>query len=227
MIPYKLEIYIYWSLLFSLLLCFFIIGIKNTKSALQSFIKSSQNSFIKEIGNYSSERDQLIDIAGISLFVLSVFALTWAITFPTPLSVPTVRITASGDVIPLPYGDWSWITPEGVGITRLENTLDTCYIDLKGRTQDGVFFNAGTLPMRFKITDFTTFYKHYPKRGKYGFCDDVNAVVFHEVFDGIVMYPNTEAPIATVDQKERPLEQRVITVLRNTFRAKGIVPITE
>lgn len=226
---YSVEIFIYWALMCTTLFVLFVIESVYTKNILKKRLIGGNRENHTGILKYLSTKGWLDTIRALLILFL-IIVLSWGITFPTHFSVPTVRITAQGDIIPLPYGAWEWKRDKNSLITRLEPSV-ACDALLNGRTEDNIFIEAYPAKflhgITFRIENFKTFYHYYKTEGKGGFCREVNEVMLNEVFYGKTILPKSNENIASADERQLTLRNKVIQKLAETFANKGVIVVAK
>lgn len=208
------EIFIYWLILVAIIACLFYSGTIKLEKLLKRI-------------HISARMEGAIGALVALFFVTIIALLTWMVTFPTPLSVPTVRVTAQGNIIPLPYGAWIWQIPEGEKVVRLEETIDCDNFALQGRTEDGIPIEKwfGFEFLTFEITGYPAFYHHYKTAGFDGFCEDVKTIVYNETWIGKTILPNSQKNIESADQNLARLKRRFIDIFTRELADRGVVTI--
>lgn len=228
-IDYHFEIFIYWLLICIVLFVLFVTGSNWTVNTLSTRLIRGKTENYAGVLKYLRISGWLSTIRTF-LFGCIIAALSWGITFPTHFSVPTVRITAQGDIIPLPYGAWEWKRDKNSLITRLEPSV-ACDALLNGRTEDNIFIEAYPAKflhgITFRIENLKTFYHYYKTEGKGGFCREVNEVMLNEAFYGKTILPNSDENIASTDEKQLALRASVVRKLAEALANKGIIVIAK
>lgn len=222
---YHIEIFGYW-----LLLMIFITWI--CKEGYNLVKKHLPKRWYFQFGNSSYLNDDLIDRATSIIFIGLLAFVTIAPIYPTPLSVPTVEISAKGEIKPLPFGAWIWDVPNYNTYGRLVETLDCNQLYIRGRTSDGVqvtiniTFTGSSLS--FRLRDPTVFYRYYKTGGVDSFCTNLREVVVAEVFLGKEIYPESkEQLIADIEQKQLAFESHLREVFKQNFNGRGVVLVEE
>ncbi len=230
---YHVEILIYYVIYIIALYYLFYSGSKFLK---EKFDLDKRGIDYKE-AYLQEKRVNIINTVSFTICTLIFIVSAVFLIFPTPLSVPLVQITKQGEMIPLPYGAWlPNILENESSYVRLEPTYSDCNIwqKMHGITRDGVyveglsaiaFVNIGT--PTFYFTDHKAFYKHYKTEGVNGFCEDLQDIVFNEVFSRQLIYPQSTFSEEEIDQAQKNLKARLLQVFTKKFQDKGIVPVTE
>jgi hypothetical protein len=212
---YQIEIFIYWLFITGVLAVFCYIGQKFTKKKILS----------SEYKYNCSHRMMNAHIEGVWGVILAITLglVTYAVIFPTPLSAPTVRITANGDIVPLPYGAWAWEIPEGESYFRRKKTF-WCDHTVTGRTKDGIRIQSDTITLTYEITDYAVFFKNY-KTGYGTFCKEASGIVFSEAFSDTKIYLNSAENIASENEKKNFFRKRIADILDGKLRDKGMIVV--